>query len=396
MSKPLENIKILDLTRVLAGPFCTMILSDLGAEVIKVETPKIGDDSRYFGPFKNNKSLYFISINRDKKSISLNLKTEKGKNILLELVKKVDVVTENYRPGTMEKLGIGYDVLSKINPRLIYAASSGFGHTGPYSKKPAYDILVQAMGGIMSITGWPNNPPTRVGMSIGDITAALFTAIGVTTALYHREITGLGQKVDVSMLDCQLAILENAMTRFQVDGVAPEPIGNRHPTITPFQAFKGKDDYFVIGIGNDSLWAELCEVIDRKDLINNEKFNTNLNRTKNINELVKILDEIFSKKTASEWISILENAGLPCSHINKIDKVMSNPQILARNMIVEVEDKDVGKINIAGNSIKMSSFPDEPKRNPAPEIGEHNSLIFKDMLGLSDDEINQLKNEGVI
>jgi len=254
MSKPLENIKVLDLTRVLAGPFCTMILNDLGAYVLKVELPGTGDDARAFGPFKNEQSLYFVSINRGKDSISLNLKSEKGKNILKELVKKFDIIIENYRPGTMEKLGLGYDELKKINPKIIYAASSGFGHTGPDSQKPAYDILAQAMGGVMSITGWPDSQPTRVGMSLGDITASLYTAIGINAALYQRMITGEGQKIDVSMLDCQVSILENALARFQVDGKSPEPIGNRHPTITPFQAFKAKDNYFVIAIGNDSLW----------------------------------------------------------------------------------------------------------------------------------------------
>ena len=257
---PLENIKILDLSRVLAGPYCTMILSDLGAEVIKVEIPETGDDSRSFGPFKNGQSLYFVSINREKKSISLNLKTTRGKEIFKELITKVDVVIENYRPGTMEKLGLGYDELKIINPKIIYAASSGYGHTGPDSAKASYDILAQAMGGIMSITGWPDTPPTRVGMSLGDITASLYTAIGILAAIHQRSSTGLGQKVDIAMLDCQVSILENAITRYQVEKKSPEPLGNRHPTITPFQAFKASDEYFVIAAGNDSLWSKLCEV----------------------------------------------------------------------------------------------------------------------------------------
>ena len=256
MGKPFEGIKVLDLTRALAGPFCTLILSDLGAEVIKVEIPKFGDDARQYGPFKNDQGLYFLSLNRAKKSITLNLKAEEGKIILKDLVKDFDILVENYRPGTMEKLGIGYDVLKEINPRLIYAASSGFGHTGPDSHKPAYDLLAQARGGIMSITGWPETPPTRVGMSTGDITAGMFTAIGINAALYHREKTGKGQKIDVAMLDSQVAILENAMARYQVEGISPTPLGNRHPTVSPFQAFMAKDDYFVLPIGNDSLWRK--------------------------------------------------------------------------------------------------------------------------------------------
>jgi CoA:oxalate CoA-transferase len=396
MSKPLGNIKVLDLTRVLAGPFCTMILNDLGAYILKVEMPGTGDDARCFGPFKNEQSLYFVSINRGKESISLNLKTEKGNNILKELVKKFDVVIENYRPGTMEKLGLGYDELKKINPKIIYAASSGFGHTGPDSQKPAYDILAQAMGGIMSITGWPNSQPTRVGMSLGDITASLYTAIGINAALYQRTITGEGQKIDVSMLDCQVSILENALARYQVDGKSPEPIGNRHPTITPFQAFKANDTYFVIALGNDSLWETFCNAIKRSDLITDKRFETNGLRTKNVKELEPILSEIFLEKNTEQWFEVFEKVQIPYSPINTIDKVMQNRQVLSRNMIVEVEDKSAGKIKIAGNPIKMTTIEEKNFRDPAPDIGEHNSKIYSELLGFSKEEIEKLKNEGVI
>ncbi len=396
MPKPLAGIKVLDLTRVLAGPFCTMVLSDLGAEVIKVEMPGIGDDSRYFGPFKNDQSLYFLSLNREKKSITLNLKSVEGKTILKDLVKKFDILVENFRPGTMEKLGLGYDVLKEINPRLIYAASSGFGHSGPDSKKPAYDILAQARGGIMSITGWPNTPPTRVGMSTGDITASLFTAIGINAALYQREITGKGQKIDVAMLDCQVAILENALARYQVDGTPPSPIGNRHPTITPFQAFKTKDSYLVLPIGNDNLWRKFCKFIDREDMIDDERFSTNGARTKNLEILIPILEDIFLTKNSDEWITLIENAGIPCGPINTIDKVMSDNQILARNMIVEVDDEKVGKVKIAGNPIKMSSISEDHKRKPAPKIGEHTNQVLKEYLGYNEDKVNDLKSKGVI
>ncbi len=396
MSKPLENVKVLDLTRVLAGPFCTMLLSDLGADIVKVEIPGKGDDARHFGPFKGEKSLYFLSLNRNKRSISLNLKTEKGRNILRELVKQVDVLVENYRPGTMEKLDLGYEELRKLNPRLIYAASSGFGHTGPDSKKPAYDMLVQAMGGIISITGWPDMPPTRVGMSIGDITASLFTAVGICSALYQRETTGEGQKIDVSMLDCQVAILENALSRYQVDGIPPKPLGNRHPTISPFQAFKTQDSYIVIAIGNDVLWQKLCAALDRDDLAQHELFVTNELRTDNIEHLVPVLEQELSRKTCHEWCLTFEAAGVPYSPINTVDQVMQHPQVLARNMIVDVPDPEIGTIKVAGNPIKMTSIQEEPTRNPAPGIGEHTSMIFKEYLGYSDEEIEQLKHEGVI
>ena len=393
---PLENIKILDLSRVLAGPYCTMILSDLGAEVIKVEIPETGDDSRSFGPFKNGQSLYFLSINREKKSISLNLKTKRGKEILKELIKKVDVVIENYRPGTMEKLGLGYDELKSVNPQIIYAASSGYGHTGPDSSKASYDILAQAMGGVMSITGWPDSPPTRVGMSLGDITASLYTAIGILAALHERTTTGFGQKVDIAMLDCQVSILENAITRYQVEDKSPEPLGNRHPTITPFQAYRASDDYFVIAAGNDALWVKLCEVIDRPDLATNHNFSTNKNRTHHIKELNEELDKTIRTRTAGEWIQIIDKAGIPCGPINTIDKIMADKQILSRNMIVEVDDAKAGKIKIAGNPIKMSSIAEKPYRRPAPEIGENNLEIYSGLLGLSSEEIDQLKVNGVI
>lgn len=396
MQKPLQNIRVLDLTRVLAGPFCTMILSDLGADIIKIEIPGSGDDSRAFGPFIGSRSLYFLSINRGKKSVSLNLKHQKGKDILKELVKKADVLVENYRPGTMEKLGLGYDVLKEINPALIYAASSGFGHSGPDSQKPAYDILAQAMGGIMSITGWEGSAPVRVGMSLGDITASLFTAIGITTALYQREKTGLGQKIDVAMLDCQVAILENALVRLQSEGKNPLPLGNRHPTITPFQAYKASDDYFVISVGNDNLWETFCNTIERPELISDERFSTNKKRTEHIHELNHILEAIFLNKTASEWLSIFEKVKLPCAPINKIDQVMEHPQVLARNMIVEVEDSVAGKVKIAGNPIKMDSVPEEATRGKVPEVGEHNHDVYGSILGLSEDELRQLSEEGVI
>lgn len=394
--KPLENIKILDLTRVLAGPFCTMILSDLGAEVIKVEVPGSGDDARSFGPFKNGQSLYFVSINREKESISLNLKTKKGKEILKQLVQKVDVIIENYRPGTMEKLGLGYDDLKNVNPRLIYAASSGFGHTGPDSPKAAYDILAQAMGGIMSITGWPDTPPTRVGMSLGDITASLYTAIGIVAALYQRNITGKGQKVDVAMLDCQVSILENAITRCQVEKKPPQPIGNRHPTIAPFQAYKASDHYFVIAVGNDALWLKLCEALNRPDLLQNKIFSTNQSRTAHLEELNLELEKTLITKTADEWLNIIDNAGVPCGPINTIDKIMQNSQVLARNMIVEVNDPKAGTIKIAGNPLKMDTIEEKPVRKPAPAIGEHNHKIYGNLLGLSPSEIDNLKNEGII
>jgi CoA:oxalate CoA-transferase len=373
-----------------------MILSDLGAEIIKIERPPKGDDSRMFGPFLKNRSMYFLSINRGKKSITLNLKHPQGKKMLLDMVQHVDVVVENFRPGTMEKLGIGYDVLNAVNPKVIYAAASGFGHTGPDSGKPAYDIIAQAMGGIMSITGWPKSPPTRVGISMGDITAALFTTIGISTALYQRSLTGLGQKVDVAMLDCQVAVLENALVRYQSTGMNPAPLGNRHPTVSPFQAYRAADEYFVVGIGNDTLWEKFCKTIDEPDLLDDVRFETNQKRTENLEALNEILIPALKKKTAREWLDLFAEQNVTCAPINKIGTVMEHPQVNARNMIVEVEDKIAGPVKIAGNPIKMSQMEEEGSRTPAPEIGEHNAQVYGELLGLTAEQLDALSHDGVI
>jgi len=396
MPKPLEGVRVLDLTRVLAGPFCTMMLADLGAEVVKVEVPGTGDDSRSFGPFRNGKSLYYITVNRGKKSVALDLKKEEGRALLLRLARKSDVVVENFRPGTMEKLGLGWDVLQKENPRLVYAAVSGFGHSGPDSRKPAYDILVQARGGVMSITGWPNSPPTRVGMSMGDITAAVFSSSGILAALYQREKTGKGQKVDVAMLDCQLAILENALVRYQVEGKAPGALGTRHPTITPFQAFRASDAWFVVAVGNDSLWKVFCEALDRPDLLADPRFATNGDRTKNLTELIPELERVFARGTAAEWIALLDAAGVPSAPVNSVDKVMKDPQLIARNMLVTVEDPEVGTVIIPGNPIKMESLPESPTRAPAPGIGQDTEEILSGVLQLSAAEIEALRASGAL
>jgi CoA:oxalate CoA-transferase len=393
--KPLEGIKVLDLTRVLAGPFTTMLLSDLGAEVLKVEMPGVGDDSRHFGPFKNERSLYFISINRGKRSMTLNLKTEEGKQVLRKLVAEHDILVENFRPGVMEKLGLGYEELKKLNPRLIYAVSSGYGHSGPDSTKPAYDILAQAAGGLMSVTGWPGQPPTRVGCSIGDIGAALFNTIGILAALNHRHITGEGQKVDVAMLDAQVAILENALARYQVDGHSPEPLGNRHPTISPFQAYKAADDWIVVAIGNDALWQKFCTAINRNDLASDERFSTNPKRTHHLEELNAVLEPLFLKRSVGDWSSLFSENGIPHSRINKIEQVLQNRQVRARNMIVTVEDRLAGTVSVAGNPIKMSSLEDSPTRPPIPELGEHTSDVLR-ALGYDDDQIAAMHDQGVV
>ena len=388
-NKPLEKIKVLDLTRVLAGPYCTMIFKNLGAEIIKIEMPKTGDDSRGFGPYVNDESIYFVSINRGKKSIVVDLKSDEGKDIFLKIIKKVDVVAENFKPGTMEKLGLGYDELKKINPGLIYVAMSGFGHSGPYSQRPAYDMIVQAMGGIMSITGQPDGEPTRVGTSVGDITAGMYGAIGVLSALYSRISTGLGQKVDVAMLDGQLSILENAIARYNATGINPKPMGTVHPSITPFQAFKTKDSWLIIAAGNNKLWESLCILIEKREWIDDPRFATNPDRTKNQPLLSKLLNDIIINKTTDEWMDLLVKNNIPAAPINNMEMIFKDPQVKARNMLVEVSQPGAGKLVISGNPIKMSSIPvdEEIPDAPAPALGEHTAEILKNYIGYDDEKI---------
>ena len=395
MAGPLDGIKVLDLTRVLAGPYATMLLGDLGAEVIKIEQPGIGDESRNFGPFKNGFSLYFMSVNRGKRSITLNLKTERGQAIFKQLLAHTDIVVENFRPGTMKKLGLDYDTLKTEHPSLIYAACSGFGQTGPYAQQGAYDMIIQGMGGIISITGEPEGPPVRVGTSISDITAALFTTIGVLSALHHRNQTGKGQFVDVAMLDSLVAVLENAVVRYFATGEPPKPLGARHPAITPFEAFASADGHVIIALGNDTLWAKFCEHVNRQDLISDAHFRTNADRTENHAELFLILSEIMSQRTTDDWIDALGKIGVPCGPINAMDKVVSHPQVQAREMITQVAHHITGAVEVPGVPIKLSETPGNVDA-PAPSLGEHTTEVLIDMLKMSSDEVAVLKQDGVI
>jgi len=395
LKQALEGIKVLDLTRVLSGPYATMILADMGVDVIKLEQPGKGDDSRQFGPYVEGESAYFMSLNRNKRSFTMNLKKPEAKELFLEMIKKVDIVVENFRPGTMEKLGLGYEVLKEANPKIIYAACSGFGHSGPYSKRAAYDAVVQAMGGLMSITGQKDGEPTRVGTSIGDIVAGLFTAIGILAALNYRKETGIGQKVDVAMLDCQVAILENAISRYVVTGNVPKPEGNRHPSIVPFEPFDAKDGKVMVAVGNDVLWEKFCYAIEAEELLEVEEYKTNPSRNEHYEELRPKIAEKMTKKTVKEWLDILENAGVPNGPINTVDKVLEDPQVLARNMIVEVEHEVAGKLKIPGVPIKMSETQGEVKK-AAPVLGNDTDEIISELLGMNNEEIEQLKQKGIL
>ena len=394
-TSPLNGIKVLDLTRVLAGPYATMLLSDLGAEVIKIEQPGIGDESRNFGPFKNGFSLYFMSVNRGKRSVTLNLKTERGQSIFKQLLQQTDVLVENFRPGTMQKLGLDYDTLKSEHPSLIYAACSGFGQTGPYAQQGAYDMIIQGMGGIISITGEPDGPPVRVGTSISDITAALFTTIGILSALHHRNQTGSGQFVDVAMLDSLVAVLENAVVRYFATGEAPKPLGARHPAITPFEAFASADGHVIIALGNDTLWAKFCEHVDRQELITDKRFQTNADRTEHHSQLFPILSEIMFQRTTEDWINALGDIGVPCGPINAMDKVVTHPQVQAREMITRIAHEITGEVEVPGVPIKLSETPGSVDA-PAPSLGEHTTDVLTGVLKMTPDEVEELRQDGVI
>ncbi len=380
MDGPLKDLLVVDLTRVLVGPYCTMMLSDLGARVIKVEAPEIGDDSRKFGPFIKDYSAYFMSLNRGKESIALNLKKKDDKKIFEKILSKADILVENFKPGTLEKWGYGWKEICKKYPKLIYASASGFGQTGPLKELPAYDMVVQGMGGLMSVTGHPNSEPTRVGTSIGDITAGLFTTIGINAALYDREKTGKGSFIDVSMLDCQIAILENAIARYLSKNEIPEPMGSRHPSIAPFEAFKTKNSYIIIAAGNDKLFEKLCKALDLENIIKNKKFISNSSRSENMDELKNIIENKLKNNNTTEWVKIFEDLKIPCGPIFNIKEAVENPQVVSRNMIVKAYHKVIGEFKLSGNPIKMSNYKDEKTRGNIPDLDEHRESIIKEFV----------------
>ena len=377
MTAPLKGYTIIDLTHVLAGPFCTMILSDLGANVIKVEPPGVGDDTRAFPPFKDGKSAYFAAINHGKSSIALNLKDDADRAIFDKLLDRADAVVENYRPGVMDRLGYGWETLHAKYPRLVYGASSGFGHTGPDSQRPAYDMVVQARGGVMSITGERDREPVRVGASIGDIIAGMFLTQGVLAALLDRDKTGVGRKVDVAMLDSILAVLEHAVAITTTTGKAPGPSGARHPSITPFETFHASDGLFVIAAGNDKLFEKLCLTL-QLPIADDPRFATNPARCENARLLKRLIEAVTLDNTRAHWIGKLTAAGVPTGPIQSVDQVLKDPQILARNMVVDVLDKNGRQAyKAAGNPIKMTDMTDPTSRGPAPDLDGNRGEILR-------------------
>lgn len=354
-SLPLAGITVVDLTRVLSGPYCTMMLADLGARVIKIEHPEGGDDSRHVGPFVDGESAYFASINRNKESIALDLKQADDRRVLERMLEGADVLVENFRAGVMEKLGYTWEALHARYPRLVFASISGFGQTGPYRNRPAYDMVVQAMGGLMSVTGEVGGNPARVGVSIGDIGAGLYATIGIQSALLKRVATGLGERVDISMLDCQVALLENPIARYSATGGVPKPLGTRHPSITPFDMFATRDGFIVIAVGNDPLFVRLCEALGRAEWAQEARFATVPARNEHHAALKTVLEERLADATTAQWEAVLEAAGVPHGPLNGVPELVENPHVEARGMLLDIAIGDGKALRVAGNPVKIGT-----------------------------------------
>lgn len=396
MSQPLKGIRVLDLTHVLAGPFCTQILGDLGAEVIKIERPGVGDPTRRMPPHTmKDQSLYFMSLNRNKKSLTLDLKAPEGKEIFYGLTRKADVVMNNFTPGTMEKLGLGYEDLKKINPKIVWASVTGYGQTGPYRERPSYDIIVQAMGGAMSYTGEPGKPPVRCGIPIGDLGGAVFAVIGILSALVSRSMTGEGRMVDISMLDVQLALHTYRAKYYFVAGEVPQPVGTAHVSNVPLRAYRTKDSALVIEAYIDHFFRNLCKDMDMEHLADDPRFNTRANRLKNREELDRILEEAFLTKTTAEWWDLFIKLEVPSGPIYTVAEAVADPQVLSRNMVVEIDSPHVGKTRDVGSPIKVSGV-DQTQYVYPPALGEHTEQILRNLLGYSADKIEGLKNQKVV
>jgi crotonobetainyl-CoA:carnitine CoA-transferase CaiB-like acyl-CoA transferase len=394
---PLKGIRVIDLTRIIAGPYCTMVMGDLGAEVIKIEQPKIGDETRAWGPpwVEDKVSAYFVAINRNKKSLTLNFKHPKGIKIFQDLVKQADVVIENFRPGTMEELGIGYEALKKFNPRIIYCDITGYGTTGPYREKPGVDVIVSAVGGLMSITGEPDGEPVKVGVPLTDVMTSLYVFGSVSSALYQREKTGEGQRISINLLAMQVATLINIGSNYLVGGIVPRRWGSAHPNIMPYEAHRAKDDYLIFGVINERMWSSFCDLLALNELKEDPRFADNSRRLQNRKVLTEIIDGKLAEKTVAEWIPLFDKAGIPCGAINTFDRVFDDPQVLHLGLVKEVEHPKYGKVKIVGPPARFSRSAVGIQSAP-PVLGEHNQEILTRLLGYSADATKSLEEEGVI
>ncbi len=396
MGLPLSDVRVIDLSRILAGPYCTMVLGDLGAEVIKIEQPGLGDETRQWGPpYADGESAYYLCANRNKKGMTLNLKNEKGREILRELVKRGDVLVENFRVGTMERWGLGYEDLREINPGLIYCAISGYGPDGPYRDRPGYDFVIQAEGGIMSITGPVEGPPYKVGVAIVDITAALFAATAILAALHERRRSGQGQRIDIPLLECQVAWLANVASNYLVSGERPRRYGNAHPNIVPYEVFETADGYVALGVGNDRQYRAFCQAAGCEHLADDPRFATNPDRVRNRDILIPLLQEVFRQKTTREWIDLFSEIDIPGGPINTIDQVFQHPQLVARGMVVEVTHPTAGRVKLVRSPMNLSRTPPQVRQHP-PLLGEHTDEILSNLLGYTREQIEELRAQGVV
>jgi formyl-CoA transferase len=388
----LNGIRVIDLTRVLAGPYCTMMLGDLGADVIKIEMPGRGDDTRAWGPpyTESGQSAYFLSTNRNKRSLTLNLKTEAGLDILKSLIRQGDVLVENFRTGTLAGWGLDEDRLQQLRPGLIYATITGYGYNGPYQDKAGYDFMVQAMGGLMSVTGPADGEPTRAGVAIADLATGMFASSAILAALFKRERTGEGQRIDMALLDSQLALMSYVASNYLVTGELPERYGNGHPNIVPYQEFKAQDQYFAFAAGNDRQWRKFCTAVNKPHWAEDERFATNSARVQNRKEVIAMLNELFATRPAAEWMALCDEVGLPTGPINNIAQVLDNPQVQARQMQVEVEDTP-----LLASPLKIPTTPTTVRLSP-PHLGQHTEAIMQELLGYAPDQIAALRKDGVI
>ncbi len=395
MGGALEGVKVVDLTRVLAGPHCTMILADLGADVIKVEGPGGSDETRSWGPpFQCGVSAYYLCANRNKRSITVNLKTDEGREIIRTLAKEADVLIHNFKTGSMEKWLLDYDSLKKINPQLVYCSITGFGETGPFRHLPGYDYIIQGMSGLMSITGSEESGPIKIGVAMVDLLTGLYAAISIEAALFEREKSGQGQKIDMSLMDTAVSSLANVASNYLISGNVPRRIGNDHPNIVPYSTFKALDDELIIAVGNNRQFAKLCEVLGNKEMAEDEKFRTNEARVKNKAELTRILENLLRAKSVKEWIDLFSKKNIPCGPIHSMDQMFEHPQVTAREMVVKVDHPEAGLVKLVGSPIKLSRTKVKMERHP-PMAGEHNSEVLQ-QVGFSLEEITQLKEIKII
>ena len=392
----LSGVRIVDLTQMLAGPYGSMLLADLGAEVIKIEDPRGGDPTRRIGPpFVQGESGYFMSVNRNKRSVALDLRGEEGRRVLYDLVKVSDVVFNNFRPGTMERLGCSHETLREINPRIIYCSLTGFGETGPYRDRPAFDLAIQAVSGAMSITGEPGRPPVRMGVPMGDLGGSLFCAFAISAALYARDKTGQGQYLDVGLMDCMVSLLTYVGQYHLIDGRVPGPIGSAHQSVVPYQAFATEDIYIVVAVFVEKFWHAFCEVLGIDELAEDPRFVDNDQRRDHREELTPILERIFLTRSGNEWVKLLSEAGVPCSPINTLDRVFSETQVAARDMLAETDHPRAGRIRSIGNPVKTSPSMEQSSA-PAPLLGQHTGEVLRDILKYAPQHVLRLREEGVI